>query len=114
VPLRTEAGIDGEPCSFHEITEIVVDEELTDGLFPFTSPCGVPGVLISRPGVRLQPSIEEAARRSSFTALPASEGVISMSRRCGQRPEDGVPSKGGAHLATARLHTHRLPIGDIT
>jgi hypothetical protein len=40
VLFRTVAGIDGEPCSFHEITEIVVDEDVTDGLFPSTSRCG--------------------------------------------------------------------------
>lgn len=70
VILRAEARIDSEPFALFEITEIAFDEDFPDDLFRFASPDGSP--VRSPRGMFPHPesmSVEEVARRASFTVL---------------------------------------------
>lgn len=68
--LRCESRFDGQPYSRYEITEIGFDEPLADEVFRFVPPDGSrvrsPREAYANPEPA---SIEEAARRASFTVL---------------------------------------------
>lgn len=70
VVLRAESRLDGRTFDIREVTRIVLDQPLTEGLFRFVAPDGSPVRSPSENLGRPEPvSIEEAARRASFTVL---------------------------------------------
>ena len=70
VVLRSEARLDDRPFAVYEVIEVAFDESFADDVFKFVSPDGSP---VRSPREMLGPpqpvSIEEAARRASFTVL---------------------------------------------
>ncbi|MGH9280571.1 MAG: hypothetical protein ACRD12_21065 [Acidimicrobiales bacterium] len=70
VLLRAESRLQGAPFVVQEVTSLVLDEPLDDEVFRFVSPDGSPvrspREAFSRPE---EASVEEVARRASFTVL---------------------------------------------
>ncbi|MFP5318976.1 MAG: hypothetical protein ACLGI2_11875 [Acidimicrobiia bacterium] len=124
VVLRCESRLDGRPFTLHEVTEIAFDEPLADDLFRFESPDGSPVRSPRETYARPEPvSIEEAARRASFTVLvptrlPRGWGVDALYSPAGDRParRDWVTLHVRPEDRMAprlRLHQSATPMDDM-
>lgn len=123
VVLRAESQLEGHPFALHEMAEVAFDEVFGGDLFRFVSPDGSP---IRSPGpvfARPEPvSVEEAARRASFTVLvPArlpqgwtlDATYTASSDRPAQAESVTVHVRGETHMESRlRIHESTEPIAD--
>lgn len=118
VVLRAEARLGGRPFAVHETTEVAFDEPLTDDLFRFVSPDGSPVRSPRDTFPRPEPlSVEEAARRASFTVLVptrlpegwAVDATYSPPSDRPPRPDQVNLHLGEADRTAPRLRIHQSP-----
>ncbi|MGH9223706.1 MAG: LolA family protein [Acidimicrobiales bacterium] len=103
VLLRTEARLDGRTFDLNEVLEGAFDEVFDGELFRFVSPDGSPARSAREslpPPEHL--SMEEAARRASFTVLaPSATAGASSCSATTPRSRSTAPTPGSAAASTA-------------
>ena len=115
VVLRSEARLDGRPFAVYEVIEVAFDESFGDDVFRFVSPDGSP---VRPPRETFGPpqpvSIEEAARRASFTVvaptrLPQGWRVEASYVPASDRPRrpESVSLQVGAERMEPRVGIHQ-------
>jgi outer membrane lipoprotein-sorting protein len=103
VVLRTRAFLDEEPFSVVEVVEVAFDEPLDDAVFAFVPQAGEQVVRPEEVTPGDVVTVEEAARRASFTVLaPRSLGRGWRSHVLYTPGREGTPVRETVHLALYR------------